>query len=99
LESYERFSFAAWVEYECMMKAASVFRDQRLYADMEDFIREHIGKYLDDSFDQFGHFTKALICLNSAEVYRKVGAVYEFSHRLSLFSLFHLSQISLIFPL
>lgn len=73
LESYERFSFAAWVEYECMMKAASVFRDQRLYADMEDFIREHIGKYLDDSFDQFGHFTKALICLNSAEVYRKIG--------------------------
>lgn len=35
LESYERFSFAAWIEYECMMKAASVFRYQRLYIDME----------------------------------------------------------------
>ncbi|EFO24879.2 hypothetical protein LOAG_03607 [Loa loa] len=73
LESYERFSFVVWVEYECMMKAASVFRYQRLYVDMEGFIREHIGKYLDDSFNQFGHFTKALICLNSAEVYRKIG--------------------------
>uniref|UniRef100_A0A0R3RQZ3 Trafficking protein particle complex subunit 9 n=1 Tax=Elaeophora elaphi TaxID=1147741 RepID=A0A0R3RQZ3_9BILA len=73
LESYERFSFAAWIEYECMMKTASVFRYQRLYVDMESFIREHIGKYLDDSFNQFGHFTKALICLNSAEVYHKIG--------------------------
>ncbi|CAG9530714.1 unnamed protein product [Cercopithifilaria johnstoni] len=73
LESYKRFSFAAWIEYECMMKAASVFRYQRLYVDMEGFIREHIGKYLDDSFNQFGHFTKAMICLNSAEVYHKIG--------------------------
>ncbi|VBB33958.1 unnamed protein product, partial [Acanthocheilonema viteae] len=73
LESYERFSFAAWIEYECMMKAASVFRYQRLYVDMEGFIREHIGKYLADGFNQFGHFTKAVICLNSAEVYHKIG--------------------------
>ncbi|VDK77030.1 unnamed protein product [Gongylonema pulchrum] len=72
MEGYERFSFAAWIEYECMMKAASVFRYRRLYVDMEDFIRMHIGKYLDDSFNLFDHFTKAHICLNSAEVYRKV---------------------------
>ncbi|OZC10117.1 hypothetical protein X798_02707 [Onchocerca flexuosa] len=73
LECYERFSFTAWIEYECMMKAASVFRYQHLYVDMENFIREHIAKYLDDSFNLFGHFTKALICLNSAEVYRQIG--------------------------
>lgn len=73
LENYERFSFAAWIEYECMMKAASVFRFQRLYIDMESFIRDHVGKYLDDSFVHFDHITKANICQNSAAVYRLIG--------------------------
>uniref|UniRef100_A0A915Q411 Trafficking protein particle complex subunit 11 domain-containing protein n=1 Tax=Setaria digitata TaxID=48799 RepID=A0A915Q411_9BILA len=90
LESYERFSFAAWVEYECMMKAASVFRYQRLYVDMEDFIRDHVGKYLDDSFNLFDHFTKALICLNSAEVYRKIGFNRKFAFFARLGVLFRL---------
>lgn len=48
------------------------FDEYFFYPIFQSFIREHIGKYLDDNFNQFSHLTKALICLNSAEVYNKV---------------------------
>ncbi|VDN03575.1 unnamed protein product [Thelazia callipaeda] len=91
LESYKRFSFAVWIEYECMMKAASVFRYQRLYVEMEDFMRERIANYLDVGFSLFDHFTKAIICLNSAEVYRKIGfnRKYAFFARLAVLFRLH----------
>uniref|UniRef100_A0A1I8AA06 Trafficking protein particle complex subunit 9 n=1 Tax=Steinernema glaseri TaxID=37863 RepID=A0A1I8AA06_9BILA len=73
LENYERFSFAAFIEYECMMKAASVFRHQKMLIETEAFIRDHIGKYLDDSFTLFDHLTKANICMNCATVYKEIG--------------------------
>ncbi|KAK0405748.1 hypothetical protein QR680_018175 [Steinernema hermaphroditum] len=73
LENYERFSFAAFIEYECMMKAASVFRHQKMLIETEAFIREHIGKYLDDSFTLFDHLTKSAICMNCATIYREIG--------------------------
>uniref|UniRef100_A0A9J2PDJ2 Trafficking protein particle complex subunit 11 domain-containing protein n=1 Tax=Ascaris lumbricoides TaxID=6252 RepID=A0A9J2PDJ2_ASCLU len=94
LENYERFSFAAFIEYECMMKAASVFRFQRLYVDMQAFIREHVGKYLDDSFTLFDHITKANICLNCAAVYRMIGfkRKYAFFARLAVLFRLHITE-------
>ncbi|VDM65848.1 unnamed protein product [Strongylus vulgaris] len=35
LENYAKFSFAAMIEYDCMMKAVSLFRYQRMYVEME----------------------------------------------------------------
>ncbi|VDK47815.1 unnamed protein product [Cylicostephanus goldi] len=35
LENYSKFSFAAMIEYDCMMKAVSLFRYQRMYVEME----------------------------------------------------------------
>ncbi|PIO71857.1 hypothetical protein TELCIR_06226 [Teladorsagia circumcincta] len=35
LENYSKFSFAAMIEYDCMMKAVSLYRYQRLYVEME----------------------------------------------------------------
>uniref|UniRef100_A0A7I4YAL2 N-acetyltransferase domain-containing protein n=1 Tax=Haemonchus contortus TaxID=6289 RepID=A0A7I4YAL2_HAECO len=73
LEHYSKYSFAAMIEYDCMMKAVSLYRYQRMYVDMETFHRDHIGKYLDDSFTRFDNHTKAAICSNSAALYREVG--------------------------
>ncbi|KHN73550.1 Trafficking protein particle complex subunit 9 [Toxocara canis] len=94
LENYERFSFAAFIEYECMMKAASIFRFQRLYVEMEAFIREHVGKYLDDSFTLFDHVTKANICHNSASVFRMIGfkRKYAFFARLAVLFRLHITE-------
>ncbi|EYC01315.1 hypothetical protein Y032_0108g36 [Ancylostoma ceylanicum] len=73
LENYAKFSFAAMIEYDCMMKAVSLYRYQRMYVEMETFHRDHIGKYLDDSFTRFDNHTKAAICANSTALYREVG--------------------------
>ncbi|VDP08147.1 unnamed protein product [Heligmosomoides polygyrus] len=73
LEYYAKYSFAAVIEYDCMMKAVSLYRYQRQYVNMETFHRDHIGKYLDDSFTRFDNLTKAAICSNSAVLYREVG--------------------------
>lgn len=35
LENYERFSFIAFVEFECVIRAANVYRMQRLYIETE----------------------------------------------------------------
>ncbi|RCN37502.1 hypothetical protein ANCCAN_16592 [Ancylostoma caninum] len=35
LENYAKFSFAAMIEYDCMMKAVSLYRYQRMYVEME----------------------------------------------------------------
>ncbi|VDL64513.1 unnamed protein product [Nippostrongylus brasiliensis] len=73
LELYSKFSFAAMIEYDCMMKAVSLHRYQRQYVKMETFHRDHIGKYLDDSFTRFDNHTKAMICSNSTALYKEVG--------------------------
>ncbi|KAK6034345.1 hypothetical protein COOONC_28151 [Cooperia oncophora] len=82
LENYSKFSFAAMIEYDCMMKAVSLYRYQRMYVEMETFHRDHICKYLDDSFTRFDNHTKAAICSNSAALYREVG----FRRKCSFFS-------------
>ncbi|KAJ1354945.1 Trafficking protein particle complex subunit 9 [Parelaphostrongylus tenuis] len=73
LENYAKFSFAAMIEYDCMMKAVSLYRYQRMYVDMEVFHRDHISKFLEDSFTRFDNHTKAAICNNSSILYREVG--------------------------
>lgn len=35
LEQYERFGFAAFIEYECVVRAASVYTHQRLFIEAE----------------------------------------------------------------
>uniref|UniRef100_A0A914WF28 Trafficking protein particle complex subunit 9 n=1 Tax=Plectus sambesii TaxID=2011161 RepID=A0A914WF28_9BILA len=73
IEHYERFSFAAFVEYECVVKASSVLKLEHHFFEMELFIREHVGKYLDDNFAIFDHVVKSQICLNSATIFKEVG--------------------------
>uniref|UniRef100_A0A7E4UU45 Trafficking protein particle complex subunit 9 n=1 Tax=Panagrellus redivivus TaxID=6233 RepID=A0A7E4UU45_PANRE len=73
LEHYERFSFASYVEYECMVRASSVYRHHRKYIETEMFLRERVGKYLDDSFTLFDNYTKAQICMVYAQIYREIG--------------------------
>ncbi|TKR82440.1 hypothetical protein L596_016165 [Steinernema carpocapsae] len=94
LENYERFSFAAFIEYECMMKAASVFRHQRMLIETEAFIRDHIGKYLDDSFTLFDHITKSAICMNCATVYKEIGFTRKnaFYARLAVLFRLHMTE-------
>ncbi|CAI4227391.1 unnamed protein product [Auanema sp. JU1783] len=73
LENYSKFSFAALIEYNCMMKAVSLFQRQREYVQMETFHRDHVGKYLDDSFTRLDHLAKSAICNNSAALYKSTG--------------------------
>ncbi|CAJ0569421.1 unnamed protein product, partial [Mesorhabditis spiculigera] len=82
IENYGKFGFAAYLEYECMMKASELLRYQGKLIDMEEFHRSHVGKFLDDSFTRFDHQFKAQICSNSAEMYRKVN----FHRKASFFS-------------
>uniref|UniRef100_A0A914Z9L1 Trafficking protein particle complex subunit 11 n=1 Tax=Panagrolaimus superbus TaxID=310955 RepID=A0A914Z9L1_9BILA len=72
LEHYERFSFASTIEYECMVRASSVYRHHRRYIEAEAFLREHVGKYLDDSFTLFDNTMKAHICMVYPILYRSL---------------------------
>ncbi|KJH44881.1 hypothetical protein DICVIV_09073 [Dictyocaulus viviparus] len=90
LENYAKFSFAAMIEYDCMMKAVSFYRYQRMYVEMEAFHRERIGKYLEDSFTRFDNHIKASICENSSALYREVG----FKRKCSFFA-----RLSVLFRL
>jgi hypothetical protein len=73
LEHYERFSFASTIEYECMVRASSVYRHHRRFIEAEAFLREHVGKYLDDSFTLFDNTMKAHICMVYANVFKEMG--------------------------
>lgn len=75
LENYERFSFLAYIEYECMIRASSVFRHQRMYVETDSFLREHVSKYLDDSFTTFDNIVKAQICVVYSSIYKLVSLV------------------------
>uniref|UniRef100_A0A0K0DIU2 Trafficking protein particle complex subunit 11 n=1 Tax=Angiostrongylus cantonensis TaxID=6313 RepID=A0A0K0DIU2_ANGCA len=90
LENYSKFSFAAMIEYDCMMKAVSLYRYQRMYVEMEAFHRDHVSKYLEDSFTRFDNHTKATICNNSSTLYREVG----FTRKCSFFA-----RLSVLFRL
>ena len=72
LEHYERFSFVSFVEYECMVRTSSVYRHHRKYIEAEAFLRDHVGKYLDDSFTLFDNTVKAHICMVHANIYKDV---------------------------
>ncbi len=37
IEHYERFTFAAFIQYECCIKTVSIYRRQGLFFDMEVF--------------------------------------------------------------
>jgi hypothetical protein len=81
LEHYERFSFASTVEYECMVRASSVYRHHRRFIEAEAFLREHVGKYLDDSFTLFDNTMKAHICMVYANVFKEVNVLTVFANR------------------
>lgn len=73
LEQYERFGFAAFIEYECVVRAASVYTHQRLFIEAEAFLREHVGKFLDDKYVAFNNYTKAQVCMTCASIYKDIG--------------------------
>ncbi|VDM53436.1 unnamed protein product, partial [Angiostrongylus costaricensis] len=86
LENYSKFSFAAMIEYDCMMKAVSLYRYHQLF---KAFHRDHVSKYLEDSFTRFDNHTKAAICNNSGTLYREVGFTRKCSFFARLSVLFH----------
>lgn len=89
LENYERFSFAAFIEFECVLKTAEAYKQQRMFIETEvslrclthfemnfqSFLREHVGKYLDDDFVLFNNHIKAKICMISAGIYKSVNCL------------------------
>ncbi|KAF8384767.1 trpp-9 [Pristionchus pacificus] len=96
LENYSKFSFAALVEYECMMVAVESYGMERNYISMEQLHREKVGKYLDDSFTRFDHYTKATICAHSALLYKKIGfrRKHAFFSRLGVLFRLHMEESS-----
>lgn len=75
------------IEYECMIRASSVFKHQRLFVETEvegnldfggkidffqAFLRDHVGKFLDDSFTLFNNIMKGQICMACAAIYKEV---------------------------
>uniref|UniRef100_A0A914EKI2 KIF-binding protein n=1 Tax=Acrobeloides nanus TaxID=290746 RepID=A0A914EKI2_9BILA len=82
LENYEKYSFAVMIEYECMIRASSVFKHQRLFVETEAFLRDHVGKFLDDSFTLFNNIMKGQICMACAAIYKEIG----FQRKNSFFS-------------
>ncbi len=73
LEHYEKYSFAVQLELECAMRILQLLIMNRAYLSAENFIRERMGRYLDDNFSSFDNAHKSRICLNCAHVYGKVG--------------------------
>ncbi|GMT03118.1 hypothetical protein PENTCL1PPCAC_25292, partial [Pristionchus entomophagus] len=96
LENYAKFSFAALVEYECMLVAVESYLMERNYIAMEQLHREKVGKYLDDSFTRFDHYTKATICAHSALLFKKIGfrRKHAFFSRLGVLFRLHMEESS-----
>lgn len=66
------------MEYECVLRAVVVFVYHRMYIEVESFIRERMGKFLDDKFLVFDNVMKSRICLSCASVYSNVGFLKNF---------------------
>ncbi|KAI6240334.1 hypothetical protein M3Y99_00465100 [Aphelenchoides fujianensis] len=73
LENYERFTFASYVEFECVIRVVNVYRMERMFIETENFLREHVGKYLSDTFTFFDNCTKSNICMIAANIYTLMG--------------------------
>ncbi|PAV70298.1 hypothetical protein WR25_11301 [Diploscapter pachys] len=63
----------SWTEYENVMKKALSYQNLRQYYQAEQYIRDHIGRYLDDQFKLFDHLAKSTICFNASSFYRQMG--------------------------
>uniref|UniRef100_A0A914GWE5 Trafficking protein particle complex subunit 9 n=1 Tax=Globodera rostochiensis TaxID=31243 RepID=A0A914GWE5_GLORO len=87
LENYGRFSFAVYIEYECMMRAVHLLVFHRQFIEVESFLREHTCRFLDDKFLTFNNIMKSNICLAASEVYNMIGfkRKYSFFLRLAVF--------------
>ncbi|CAD5235267.1 unnamed protein product [Bursaphelenchus xylophilus] len=73
LKNYERYSFIAFVEFECVIRVVNVYKMQRLYIDTEVFLRDRVGKYLADTFTLFSNQVKSQICMICAAIYKSMG--------------------------
>ncbi|CAI5455505.1 unnamed protein product [Caenorhabditis angaria] len=94
IEEYTKFSFAGWLEYESVMRAIVYLTFEREYIKLEQFHRDHTGKYLDDNNDYMNHHMKAQICLNSAAMYKEIGFIRKqaFYARLSVLFELHVTE-------
>uniref|UniRef100_A0A915DKZ0 Trs120/TRAPPC9 TPR region domain-containing protein n=1 Tax=Ditylenchus dipsaci TaxID=166011 RepID=A0A915DKZ0_9BILA len=91
LENYGKYSFASHIEYECVIRAVHVFIYHRLYIEAESFVRDRMGKFLDDKFVVFDNIMKAQICLSCASVYNSIGFRRKHAFFLRLSVLFRLN--------
>ncbi|KAI6223447.1 hypothetical protein M3Y95_00891200 [Aphelenchoides besseyi] len=73
LENYERYTFVSYVEFECVIRVVNVYRLERMFIETENFLREHVGKYLSDTFTFFDNFIKSNICMIAANIYTLMG--------------------------
>lgn len=78
LENYNRFSFVAFIEYECMIRASSVYKYERDYLETDRFLRDQVNKYLDDSYTLFDNIIKAQICVVFSQIYKDVSFLLTF---------------------
>uniref|UniRef100_A0A914L217 Uncharacterized protein n=2 Tax=Meloidogyne incognita TaxID=6306 RepID=A0A914L217_MELIC len=90
LENYARYSFAVYIEYECMMRAVHLQVVNHQYVEVEAFLREQTCRFLDDKFVTFNNIMKSYICLATAEIYRKIGFKRKFAFFLRLAVFFRL---------
>ncbi|CAD6187523.1 unnamed protein product [Caenorhabditis auriculariae] len=86
IEEYNKYTIARWLEYECVMRAIVCLMLERDYIQLEQFHRDHTGKYLDDMNTFMDHHMKAQICLNSAAMYKEMNFLrkHAFYARLSV---------------
>uniref|UniRef100_A0AC35TQU1 Peptidylprolyl isomerase n=1 Tax=Rhabditophanes sp. KR3021 TaxID=114890 RepID=A0AC35TQU1_9BILA len=96
LENFERFSYSAKIEYQCVMKAASLLLMEGDKIKCEAFLRDHISKYLDDSFVTFTNHEKSLICIDCATLYMRMKFIrkHAFFSRLAVLFKLHVSEES-----
>uniref|UniRef100_A0A0K0FIK1 Trafficking protein particle complex subunit 9 (inferred by orthology to a human protein) n=1 Tax=Strongyloides venezuelensis TaxID=75913 RepID=A0A0K0FIK1_STRVS len=94
IENFERFSYSAKIEYQCVIKAASLLFWEHDYIRCEAFLREHIGKYLDDSFVTFNNFEKSSICVDCSIIFKEMNFIrkHAFFSRLAVLFRLHVSD-------
>ncbi|KAF7632258.1 hypothetical protein Mgra_00008327 [Meloidogyne graminicola] len=90
LENYARYSFAVFIEYECMMRCVHLQVVTHQYVEVEAFLREQTCRFLDDKFTTFNNTMKSHICLATANIYRKIGFKRKFAFFLRLAVFFRL---------
>uniref|UniRef100_A0A1I7T982 Trafficking protein particle complex subunit 9 n=1 Tax=Caenorhabditis tropicalis TaxID=1561998 RepID=A0A1I7T982_9PELO len=94
IEEFSKFTMAGWLEYETVMRAIMYLILEREYIKLEQFHRDHTGKYLDDTNTFMDHRMKAQICLNSAAMYKEIGFLRKqaFYARLSVLFELHVTE-------